>query len=376
MRNFIRRLSGGKKTLRIATTLTGAYTLPQPEGVVYAPMEMTEQLVRGLEARGHQVTVYAPQGSKIACSKLVTGNLEPLFCNKATEYFLHDEFTRDQERNLIRGLWDAYLLSELYKDATAGKFDLVHAHSPDRAMPFARTVTTLPTVYTLHDPLFLWRQVVFEKFSTPNQHFVTISRAQKQGVPFLKKASVIHNGVAVDQIKVGNGKGKYLLFLGRPNPQKGLDVAIKVAQKSGDELLIVGPQPNPNHQEWWDKKIKPHLKGNIRYVGPVWGQERFKYFGDAKAFLFPIQGDEAFGLVMIEAMACGTPVIALNRSSVPEVVKHGVTGFVEQDLKGLVGAVKKVSKINRADCRTHVEDNFSLTHMVDQYEQLFLKLAK
>ncbi len=372
--NFMPKPSA--KKLRIATTLTGAHTLPQPDGIVYAPMDLTVHLVRGLEARGHEVTVYAPEGSTIACSKLITGGLKPLIDDADTQAILDNAFTREQERNQIRSLWDAYLLAEMYRDALRGDFDIIHAHSPDRAIPFAKMVTNIPTVYTLHDPLYPWRREVFNKFATPNQSYVAISHAQQQTAPELPYSGVIHNGTDVTTIPLGKGDGDYLLYLGRIMPQKGLDVAIQVAIQSGQRLRIVGPTPHPGHKDWWDTKVAPYLNDRIEYVGPAWGADRFVHYGQAKALIVAIQWEEPFGLVMIEALASGTPVIGLRRATVPEIVQHGVTGFIADDLEGLVQAVHQLPTLDRQACRQSAIDNFSMEHMVDEYEKLFLRLAK
>jgi len=143
---------------------------------------------------------------------------------------------------------------------------------------------------------------------------------------------------------------------------------------TGEKLLIIGP---PVTGEYWDKKVTPYLGDKIQYLGFMPREKLFKYYQRAKATLVPIQWEEPFGLILTESMACGTPVIAFEKGSVPEIVIDGKTGFIIKDnnLEAMAGAVKKIGEINRADCRKHVEQNFSIQKMVDGYEKVFLKIV-
>ncbi|MEK7603932.1 MAG: glycosyltransferase, partial [Patescibacteria group bacterium] len=160
-------------------------------------------------------------------------------------------------------------------------------------------------------------------------------------------------------------------FAGRLEEKKGVFEAIQVAQATNSKLLIAG---SPSEGKYWDEKIAPHLNDKIRYIGLVPYNEIARYFRNAKAFLFPILWEEPFGLVMAEAMAAGTPVIAFNRGSVPEVVVDGKTGFIVKTVEEMAEAIRKIGQIDRRECRKHVEDNFSVEKMVDGYERAFLKI--
>ena len=168
---------------------------------------------------------------------------------------------------------------------------------------------------------------------------------------------------------------EYLAFAGRIVPQKGLDIAVRVAKKTGKKLKIAGPV-GPEQKGYWDKKIKPYLSDKITYEGMLPAKQMPEFYKNAEALLMPILWPESFGLVMTEAMACGTPVVAFNRGSVSEVIKNNKSGFIVKDEKQMIAAVKKIDEIKRFDCRRWVEDNFSLENMVDNYEKLYLRTTK
>jgi glycosyltransferase involved in cell wall biosynthesis len=361
------------KKLRVATLVTGHFTTPPPPGVIYAPMDIAVGVSEGLAKRGHEVTFFAPEGSKIKVLKVETGGLKALRQNGELA-ILAGPNVGGAERAKIYGLWDQFLLSALYKEVLDGKFDIVHVHPVDRALPLAYAIRNVPTVYTLHDPIYQWRAEVFRMFSSPNQHYVSISDSQRRPAPDLNYLATIYNGIDTEKIPFfEKPKGEYLLFVGRLHPEKGVAEAVEVAQKTGDELIIMGP---PVTGEYWDKEVKPYLGEKIRHIGVVSRKELYEYYGNAKATLVPIQWEEPFGLVMVESMATGTPVIAFRRGSVPEIVVDGKNGFMVNTVDEMAEATKKINIIARNFCRTYVAQNFSLKRMVDRYEESFLRLAK
>lgn len=360
------------RKLRIATMVTGHFTTPPPLGVIYAPMDIAVAVSEGLQRRGHNVTFFAPKGSKIKVSEVKTCGLNSLRQNGELS-ILSGPNVGGAEIAKIYNLWDQFLLSVMYKEATEGKFDIIHIHPADRALPLAYAIRNIPTIYTLHDPIYPWRAAIFRMFSSPNQYYVSISNAQRRPAPDLNYLATIYNGIAIDEVPfVQKPKGHYLLFVGRIQPEKGVAEAVEVARKTGDELIIIGP---PVTGDYWDKRIKPYLNDKIKYKGFVTGKELYEYYANAKATLVPIQWEEPFGLVMIESMATGTPVIAFRRGSVPEVVVDGKTGFIVDTTEEMARVTKKIDRIDRSFCRKHTEENFRLEKMIDEYEKAFLKVA-
>jgi glycosyltransferase involved in cell wall biosynthesis len=277
------------------------------------------------------------------------------------------------EVNKLFNLWDQFLIAKMFAEAEKGNYDLLHIHPADRALPLALSHPRIPVFYTLHDPIYLWKAKVFSMFASSNQHYISISDAQRKPAPNLNYAATIYNGIDLKTFSFSDRHDDYLIFLGRLQPEKGVAEAVQVAKMTGEKLLIIGP---PVTGKYWDKKIVPYLDDKIQYLGFVSRSEIVKYYQRAKAILVPIQWEEPFGLVMTEAMACGTPVIAFDRGSVSEVVVEGKTGFIIKDnnLEAMAGAVKKIDEIKRLDCRKHVEKNFSIQRMVDHYEEVFLTI--
>jgi len=353
--------------------VTGHFATPPPADVIYAPMDIAVAVSEGLAKRGHSVTFFAPEGSRIKVSKIETVGLKPLRHNGELA-ILAGPNVGGAERAKIYGLWDQFLLSAIYKEALKSKFDIIHVHPVDRALPLAYAIRNVPTVYTLHDPIYKWRAEVFRMFSSPNQYYVSISDSQRLPAPDLNYLATIYNGINTKEIPFyEKPKGNYLLFVGRLHPEKGVAEAVEVAQKTGDDLIILGP---PVTGEYWDKKVKPYLGEKIRHIGVVSRKELYEYYGNAKATLVPIQWEEPFGLVMIESMATGTPVIAFCRGSVPEIVADGKTGFIVNTMEEMVEATKKVNAINRNNCRVHIEESFGIKRMIDNYEKAFMRLVE
>lgn len=359
------------KKLRIATFVTSHFVIPGPKGIIYAPFDVASSLCSRLARRGHKVDFFAPLGSRVSGCDII--DLKALPLHKNFNKFFGKENLSEADTQKIYNLWDQYFLSEIYKRAIKGEYDVIHVHPVDRAMPLARAFLNTPTVYTLHDPIDPWRARLFEMYKTRNQYFVSISDAQRNPVKNLGYAATVYNGIDTDLFEFSATHDGYLFFVGRLIDNKGVFEAIQAARKSGSRLLIAG---SPARGDYWNKKIKPYLGNKIKYVGNIPRRKLAPYYKNAKAVLFPIKWEEPFGLVMIEAMACGAPVIAFRRGSVPEVVKDGKTGFIVEDINGMAGAIKKIDKIKRSDCRSRVENKFSIEKMADGYEKLFLKIAE
>ena len=350
--------------------VTGHFTTPPPEGVIYAPMDIAVAVADGLAERGHQVDFYGPEGTELKSANVITANLKPLKQNGDFE-ILNGPEARTVDSAKIFNLWDQYLIAQMFKSAAEGKYDLLHIHPVDRALPLAMSHANIQVVYTLHDPIFKWRAKIFSMFQTHNQQFISISDAQRKPAPGLKYAETIYNGIDTNLFSFSKDHDDYLFFAGRLLDNKGVFEAIMAARQAGEKLLIAG---TPAEGPYWEEKIKPYLDDKIQFVGFIPYKDLNQYYRRAKAVLVPIQWEEPFGLVMTESMACGTPVIAFNRGSVPEVVVDGKTGFIVNTVGEMAAAIKKIDKISRAACRKHVEENFTVEKMVDDYEKLFLKI--
>lgn len=321
---------------------------------------LTEELVR----RGHHVTLFASGDSQTA-ARLVPTTEVALWRRSGA----HDPQA-----------WVSMAMDKVYR--RAHEFDVIHNHLDYQAFPAARATPGTPTLTTLHGRLDLphWPRVFHQFAEMP---LVSISDAQRLPSPTASWAATIHHGLDLRPFEFHPRPGKYLAFLGRISPEKGLDTAIAVARRVGMPLKIAARMPldQPNNAEaqrdwrYYRELIEPHLSDpGIEYVGEATEATKSEFLGNAAALLFPIRWPEPFGLVMIEALACGTPVIALRCGSAPEVIEDGVTGFVVDDEAGLVHAVGRLPELSRRDCRMVAETRFSAATMAEQYERVFRSL--
>jgi glycosyltransferase involved in cell wall biosynthesis len=368
--------------LRIAHFVTSHLTTPVPSPVIYAPVDIALMLSQGFAERGHEVTYFAPEGSVISKDiKLETLRFTPLkqegaiFQPDPKKWRIPLPADILAERvGIVETLWEQYMLAHMFQQAEEGKFDILHIHPPLAALPIALSHPRVPVVYTLHDQFIDWRRLLFNHFKSPNQHYIAISNSQRQAAPELNYVATVHHAITMDDFPFSDKPGDYLLFVGRLLPRKGVSEAIQLAKIMHKKLLIIGPQDAD--LSYWKEHIEPHLSDKIQYVGHVERHVLFKYYQHAQALLMPIQWEEPFGLVMIEAMACGTPVVGFRRGSVPEVVAHGKTGFVVDTMEEMVDAVNRIPEIDRKACRTHVEYTFSLKNMLDGHEAAYYAMLE
>lgn len=360
-----------KRKMRIATMVRGVLPLPLPQDILYSPANVAQAVAEQLTERGHQVTFFGTGGEGVKVTEFERNRLRPLVNNNFDWQALiasSDVFT-----DYIPSLYDQVLVQQMFNRANKGEFDVLHFHHPESAMPYARLFPKVPVFYTLHDQLDPRRKEILEEFVSPNQYFISISNNQRRGAPDLPYAATVYNGINTKLFTPSEDTEDYLLCVGRIVPYKGVKEAIEVAQKTGLRLLIIGQILKAD--EWYfESQVKPYLNDKILFLGHLEPGQLVKYYQKAKALLMPVQWEEPFGLTMIEAMACGTPVIGLRRGSIPEVIVEGKTGFIVDSIKEMVEAVGKLDKIKRSQCRQHVVRNFSDHKMVDGYESVFYNM--
>jgi len=354
--------------MKIATMVRGYLPAPRPVDMVYAPIDLAVAISEQLTKREHSITYFGPNGTHM-CADVETGNLRPLAHND--QEFNQLLWDIDAYSHGVQATWDNYFAKMMFERAHKGEFDLLHFHHPEAALPYVHLYPDVPVLYTLHDPIKPLYREMLEMYQTPSQFFVSISNNQRVPAPDLPYAATVYNGIETELFSYSDEpRDDYLLFAGRIVPEKGVKEAIQVAQETGHRLIIIGPV-FPDQKDYYDQYIKPHLNERILHLGFIERDQLPRYFQKAKAFLFPIQWEEPFGLTMIEAMSCGTPVIAMRRGSVPEVIEHKKTGFIVDSVAEMIEAVKNIGKIKPANCRKHVEAKFSTTVMVGAYEKAY-----
>lgn len=261
---------------------------------------------------------------------------------------------------------------ELYRDG--GGYDIIHAHWPTLA-PYFAPFTSTPTLLTYHyiEP----RLHEYYRRELPGVHPVCVSRRQAEllGEPGLP---VVYNGLDMERIPFGPVAGDYLVLVARMVPTKGVAEAIRIARAAGERLVLIGPATHyiPWSRSFYEEEVLPHVDGDrVVHIAEAPNAQVLDIVSRAKAFLFPLQWDEPFGLAMVEAMACGTPVVAFARGSVPETVADGESGFIVESEAEAVRALANVGSLDRRSVRAHVERRFTCQRMVDGYEALYEQLA-
>ena len=347
--------------LQLTARMRVAHIAPLYERVppmLYGGTErVVSYLVEEQVRRGHQVTLFASGDSRTAADivaavpralRLDAGHTDPLAPHVVE-------------------------LSQVFEHAD--EFDLIHSHVDYLAFPFSRLVGT-PTVHTLHGRLDLphLRPLMHHFADVP---LVSISNAQRRPLQHLQLnwTATVHHGLPLDSYDLGPGDGHYIAFLGRIAPEKGPGLAIAAAKAAGMRLKIAA-KVDPVDRPYFESEIQPLLDDPlIDYVGEIGDADKPRFLGEATALIFPIDWPEPFGLVVIEALACGTPVIARPCGSVPELITPGRTGFLADTLDEIVEALRGVDRLDRAQCRREAERRFSVERMVDDYDAVYESLA-
>ena len=313
---------------------------------------ITEELV----ALGHDVTLFASGDSE------TTARLEAI-CPQALRLNT-GIFNRDAPM---------MMLQERALGAARG-FDIIHSHLDFIGFPLARR-NTIPVVTTLHGRQDLPElEPVFREFH--EMPLVSISDAQRKPLPWANWAATVHHGLPRTLYTFHPQAQGYLAFLGRISPEKRPDQAIEIAKRSGLPLRIAA-KVDPADQNYFEAEIEPLLNHPlIEFVGEITDTEKDEFIGNAMALVCPYDWPEPFGLVLIEALACGTPVLAYRRGSIPEIIDHGVTGFICETVSDMVDAVGQVSLIDRQSCRAAFDERFTADRMARDYVALYERLLE
>ena len=335
--------------MRIAQVAPVATTIPplKAGSVELMTSLLTEELIK----RGHQVTLFAAGDSR-------------------TKAKLHAVFPHGYRHDEKMYPWEFYEMLNLSAACErAADFDLIHFQSEyyPMALVFSRLVKT-PIVNTVHfqpgsNEIKLWKHY-------PEANFIAISKYQAAAMRDLNCVGTVHHGIDIESFTFNPNPDDYLVFLGRFTPEKGVIEAIKVAKRIGIRLLIAAPENQYFHQV-----IKPHIDGKlIEYVGEVDHESKNKLLGGAVAIIYPVQIGEPFGLVLIEAMACGTPVLASDNGAVSEIVINGSNGFYVRTLSEMVKIFPEILKLNRTGIRNFVVERFDVSRMVEGYVSIYKQI--
>jgi glycosyltransferase involved in cell wall biosynthesis len=319
-------------------------------------------LVEGLTAQGHEVILFAHRNSKVSCK------LYP-YLDKPRNFGLESP---DAEKRHVAELASKYA----YAMAGYENVDIIHDHT------FGNTYVDIPVIHTLHGPAnepTVNRCVELSK--NPLNHFVAISNKQRDNYLAIHESinfiDTVYNAINVEDIPWDEKKSDYCFFAGRANWEKGLDSAVRTAIKSKNDLVMAVKMSEKFEQDFFEKEVQPWINTypQDRMFTMHIGLDKptlFDLYKRAKCTLFTSQWDEPFGLVMIESMAAGTPVVALKRGSVPEVIVDGKTGYLVENEEEMIEATKRVSELNPQDCRKHVEQYFSRERMTQKYLDVYL----
>lgn len=360
--------------MRIAIITTGVMEIPGPKNKIYAPGQIISNLAEGLIRLGHDVTLFASKESKTS-AKLISGDL----------ISAHAEIGELQNTDpdnyyMVKNSTDLYLINSLIEEHQKKPFDVIHSHDYRNIMFFSNFIDR-SIVYTHHgNPVNCLKYEVekkrFKKFYKKSL-FVGITQNQIKD-PIIKEyfnfIDVVYNSVDLNLFKFNPKPKDQLIYAGRMRENKGPHIALEAAKQANENIIVAGSGVG----KFWEEKVLPYKDdANTEFLGHIPYERMPDLFANSKAFLFPLTHDEPFGMVVIEAMACGTPVIAYDNGPVHELIEDGITGFIVKDnsVNGLVRAIKKIDQINRKKCREHVEKKFSIDGMVHGYESVYKKIV-
>ncbi len=316
-------------------------------------------LASGFTKIGHNVTTFACLGSELP------GTVVPVIPRPMYDLLTGFDWS---------GIQPYEFLSFFEFAKRAKDFDIVHNHMGLHPIALS-PLLAIPMVTTLHSSLppdFPYLAEAFREYP-----FVSISEAQRKLAPGLHYTATVYHGIDVGAFTPRlNGAGNGFVFIGTLSQNKGVDIAVRTAKTLGEPLIVAG-EIRESDREFLDKEVFPFIDGKkIRFIGEIDHQEKNRILREAKALLFPSRWNEAFGLVMIEALACGTPVVALSNGAVPEVLRNGTTGFITKDKNSFVKGAARAGELSRTACRKEAEERFDLSIMAGKYVEVYQSLIE
>ena len=337
--------------MRIAVIAPPWYSVP-PSG--YGGIEWVVSLLAdGLTDRGHQVTLFAPPGSE-------------------TDARLVSPLQEEPPSDAIGDPWyEASHVVSVYEHGD--EFDVLHDHTGPVGVSVG-AMSDCPTVHTLHGPFTDQTSMLYRRIAR-RHWFVAISESQKSmAPPDLRWAGVVYNGIPTDRYPFREDKDDFLFFLGRADEEKAPHLAIEAARRAGRRLVMCVTTKNERERSYWAANVEPILGDDVEVHGECPHDQKTDLLARAAALVFPIQWDEPFGLVMTEAKACGTPVVAWRNGSVPEVVADGETGFIVSSVEEMAAAIDRVGELDPHAMRARVKERFSAEAMVAGYERVYQRV--
>ncbi len=322
-------------------------------------------MIEGLAKKGYKITLFGAGNCKTSADFVQI--FKKTISEREKEF--NSAFIESSRPLRIEAAFIAKVMKEVIE--REGKFDVIfnHARAGYLLLPLTHFIKT-PVVNILHMPLFKEAASVFSDYKKPNA--ITISNSQRKGFPGINYLHTIYNGIDIEKFTFNKKPKDYFLFISALGEHKNPKDAILAAKKAGVKLILAGGK---KREPYFSKEIKPLIDGKqIKYIGEISGKKLIDTYKNAKGMLFPIKWEEPFGLVMIESMACGTPVIGYPNGAVPEVIEDKKTGFVVKNVSEMASAMKKIDNISREKCRERVEKYFSIEKMVDNYEKTIKKL--
>ena len=323
---------------------------PVPPALYGGTELVVDHLATGFQAAGHEVLLFTTGDST---------------CPVPTQHVLE----RAQGHRIGAAVPEIIHTTAAYDAMRAARVDIVHDHSIVGPL-LSALYPDLKVVTTSHGPLDSELRDIYSR-TAHRVPLIAISHAQRKPAPEIPVARVIHHGIDAADFPFGDGQGGYFLFLGRMSPDKGAHRAMEAAYKAGVKLVMAAKMREPEEEAYFERFVQPYLNDDLVYLGEVPHEQKLELLANAAGLLFPIRWNEPFGMVMIEALACGTPVLAFPEGAAPEVVEDGRTGFLCHDELDMAETITRVHTIDRAACRAAVEGYFSTTRMVAEHIALF-----
>ncbi len=315
-------------------------------------------LADGLVDKGHSVTVFTVESSQTKARKW---------------WIFEDERIGTLKKEPTPFLTEAIIhaLGSYMEIESEGDYDVINDHTWKEGLLSAYFLK-MNVIHTIHSPMDAENRKFYSLFvGSDRVKFIAVSEWQREALQGLNYLGTIYNAIPVEDYPYCENKEDFFLYIGKFNEDKAPHIACKVASELGIKLILAGKIHTIHEKHYFDKKIKPYLSDKIIYEGEVSDERKKELLCKAKALLFPIQWEEPFGLPIIEAMACGTPVVSFSRGAAPEIILDGKTGFLAKNYKEFVDKVKRVEEIDPRDCRRRVEEKFSKEVMVSNYERAY-----